>query len=670
MNPGLYRRNWVTTLPILVIGIILSVTIVASQAVDRIDTVTSKEANTITNIESKIEGDVLKIIMTANGDVPSYKSLLLYRPTRLAIDFFHANKAFPQNLIEVDSPYVQRIRIGTHPDKLRVCLDLSEEQLPPHHIINEENRLVVIMGQNSEAESESDDEEVKETSASDVGDGNSKVVSATPVKSRVSDKPVSDTKRLGSKVENKPPELSEAPIELPGTPKRYRGTKISMDFYNADVHNVFRLISDISGLNIVVGDEVKGNVTIRLLDVPWDQALDLVLATQGLGMVRVGNVIRIAPAETLRKEQDMARQAAEARLDTLKKKEELEPLITEYIQVNYARAEDLVPRVEEILSDRGRVTSDERTNMLVVHDIRKSIKNIKFLVRTLDRTTPQVMIEARIVEAEVNFARELGVRWQAGYFREVRDLADTPLYFERSNVLSDESTPFMNDQPFLGLKGLEPEVNLPVSSPAGSIGFAFQKMGRDIWNIDVQLSALEQEGKVKIISAPKVVTLDNKEALIKQGKEIPYLEFTEEGTVSTVFKEIVLQLAVTPHITPDGRVKMKIKTKKDELDNINAVVIAGGLVPAVDKKEAETELLVDDGETVVIGGVIREKEDILITRVPLLWKIPILGRLFQRRAVERQKTELLIFIAPNIIKEEDKLTLGEDGCARGFVSSL
>jgi len=341
----------------------------------------------------------------------------------------------------------------------------------------------------------------------------------------------------------------------------------------------------------------------------------------------------------------MAAQAAQARLDARKKKEDLEPLVAEYIQINYAKAEDLVPRIEEVMSERGKVTFDERTNMLIVHDIRKSIENIRLLVKTLDKVTPQVMIEARIVEAEATFAKELGVSWGVGYYRDVWNTGDTNFMATGSN------TPF-GSTTYYGIKGVEPGANLPVGSPTGSIGFLFRKLGRDIWSVDAQLSAYEQDGKLKIVSAPKVATLDNKEAMIKQGKEVPYLEYTEEGTVSTTFKEVVLQLTVTPHITPDGRVKMKIATKKDELDWINAVEMYGGLVPALDKKEAETELLVNDGETTVIGGVIKEKEDIVMRRVPFLWKIPLLGRLFQYKSIEKEKTELLIFIAPTIIKEE------------------
>lgn len=424
-------------------------------------------------------------------------------------------------------------------------------------------------------------------------------------------------------------------IELPGMPKRYTGTKISMDFYNADIHNVFRLIADVSGLNIVVGDDIKGKVTLRLIDVPWDQALDLILATQGLGMVRVGNVIRIAPAEKLRKEQDMARQAAQAQLDARKRKERLEPLVTEFIQVNYAKAENLVPRVEEVMSERGKVTFDERTNMLIVHDIRKSIENIRSLVKTLDRVTPQVMIEARIVEAEATFARELGIRWGAG-FKTQFGAGDRNTLLVGSSGVGNTLTPL---------------VNLPVTEATGLLDFTFFRTGLNMWQIDAQLSVMEEEGKLKMISAPKVATLDNKEATIKQGSKIPVPVYTEEGTVSTDYVEALLSLTVTPHITPDGRIKMKIRAKKDEPDFTRQVLG----VPAIDKKEAETELLVSNGETIVIGGVRREKESMVTERIPFLWKIPLLGYLFRYKKIEKENTELLIFIAPTIIRQEQKL---------------
>lgn len=622
-----------------------------------------KEANTIVNVESQMNGNVLEIILTGDGAITSYKTFVLDNPNRLVVDVFNITKPFPQRLLKVDSPYIDRIRMGTHPNKVRLVLESFKKQIPSYRVAQRDNQLLLFLNEIQKSETQevmAKSSAIKLADVKQVGKGKpgviaaspqpktkfseSQTIPAAPTMSKVKKKSKSHTKQNKTQTRARRTQRfqpgmyrGETPLELPGTRKRFRGTRISMDFYNADIHNVFRLISDISGLNIVVGDDVKGKVTLRLIDVPWDQALDLVLATQGLGMVRVGNVIRIAPAEALRKEQDMAARAAEARLDARKKKEELEPLITEYVQVNYAKAEELVPRVEEVLSERGKVTFDERTNVLIVHDIGKSIKNVLFLVKTLDRITPQVMIEARIVEAEATFARELGINWSAAYYRK--------------DLTAGGALPF-GGRTFNNLTGIEPAVDLPVGGPSGTLGFMYSRLGENMWSVDAQLSALEEEGKVKIISAPKIATLDNKEAMIKQGKEIPYLEFTEEGTVSTVFKEVVLELTVTPHITPDGRVRMKIVTKKDDLDYANAVTISGGLVPALDKKEAETELLVNDGETVVIGGVMREKETILEKRVPFLWKIPLLGYLFRYKKIEKEKTELLIFLAPSIIKEQ------------------
>jgi len=621
-----------------------------------------KEANTIVNVESQMNGNVLEIILTGDGAITSYKTFVLDNPNRLVVDVFNITKPFPQRLLKVDSPYIDRIRMGTHPNKVRLVLESFKKQIPSYRVAQRDNQLLLFLNEIQKSEAQevmAKSSAIKLADVKQVGKGKpgviatslqpktkfsqSQTISTAPTMSKVKKKSKSHTKQIKTQTRVRRTQRfqpgmyrGETPLELPGTRKRFRGTRISMDFYNADIHNVFRLISDISGLNIVVGDDVKGKVTLRLIDVPWDQALNLVLATQGLGMVRVGNVIRIAPVEALRKEQDMAARAAEARLDARKKKEELEPLITEYVQINYAKAEDLVPRVEEVMSERGKVTFDERTNVLIVHDIGKSIKNVLFLVKTLDKVTPQVMIEARIVEAEAAFARELGVKWGAGFE-----------HTWSGNIVRGLSTGVGTE-----IGGLEPLVNLPVAGATGLLDFSLLRTGQTMWEIDAQLSALEQEGKVKIVSAPKIATLDNKEAMIKQGKEIPYLEFTEEGTVSTVFKEVVLELVVTPHITPDGRVKMKIFTKKDELDWTNAVTISGGLVPALDKKEAETELLVDDGETIVIGGVIKEKETVLMKRVPFLWRIPLLGYLFQYKSIEKEKTELLIFIAPSIIKEQ------------------
>lgn len=618
-----------------------------------------KEADTIVNVESQMNGNVLEIILTGDGAITSYETFVLDNPNRLVVDVFNITKPFPQNLLKVDSPYIDSIRIGTYPNKVRLVLESVNEQIPPYRVAQKDNQLLIFLNELQKPETQevmakSSENAIKPADVKQLERGKPGVIVASvqpktkfseletipavPTKSRVNEKSESDTKEIKTETGVRRLQPGERPLELPGMPKRYRGTKISMDFYNADIHNVFRLISDVSGLNIVVGDDIKGKVTLRLIDVPWDQALDLILATQGLGMVRVGNVIRIAPAETLRKEQDTARQAAQAQLDARKKKEELEPLVTEYIQINYAKAEDLVPRIEEVMSERGKVTFDERTNMLIVHDIRKSIENIRFLVKTLDKVTPQVMIEARIVEVEATFARELGIKWGAGVKKR----------FASSHGTFEAGSTGVGDT-------LTPLVNLPVAGATGLLDFSFLRTGQTMWEIDTQLSAMEQEGKLKIVSAPKIATLDHKEAMIKQGKEIPYLEYTEEGTVSTVFKEVVLKLTVTPHITPDGRVKMKIATKKDELDWVNAVEMYGSLVPALDKKEAETELLVDDGETIVMGGVIKEKENIVMKRIPFLWRIPLLGRLFQYKSIEKENTELLIFIAPTIIKQEKEV---------------
>ncbi len=464
-----------------------------------------------------------------------------------------------------------------------------------------------------------------------VGDETPNITSVAPPKSKIPEKPVSVTEHAETEVQTTKPEPEKKIIQLPGMAREYTGTKISMDFHNADIHNVLRLIADVSGLNIVVSDKVKGRVTLRLIDVPWDQALDIVMATQGLGMVRVGNIIRIAPAADLRKEQDEIRMEVQARLDAEKKKEELEPLVTEYIQVNYADAGDLVPRLEEIKSERGRITSDERTNMLIVHDVRRYIDNMQVLVMTLDRATPQVMIEVRIVEARTTFARELGLRWGPP---EGQDLFQGTF---GKNTLT-----------------LSPAVSLPLSN-IGSLPFTFTRTGKNMWSIDAELTAYEKEGKAKVLSAPKVITLDNKEALIKQGSQVPYLSYTIEGQVSTQLVDVVLEMKVTPHITPDGRVMMRVGTKKDDINWTDAVPMpGGGLVPAIDKREAQTELLVDDGETVVMGGVITETEEVTETRIPFLWRIPLLGHLFRNIKRDISKRELLVFIAPTIVKETEK----------------
>lgn len=415
-------------------------------------------------------------------------------------------------------------------------------------------------------------------------------------------------------------------VELPfGPDKVYTGQKISLDFQNADIHNVLRLLAEVSKLNIVAGDDVTGKITLKLDRVPWDQALDVVLAARGLGMVRTGNVIRIAP---------LARVAEENK--RLIELQQAEPMVTEYIQVNYGKAEKLKDQIDKIRSERGSVTFDERTNKIVIKDTPAVIEDARAIVSALDEPTRQVLIEARIVEATADFSRELGVQWGSGTASNIVQKTGGEWTVGAQGRLGSPTNFAVNP-------------GIPATADAlGAIGFTFGRLGTTIVNLDVRLLAMESDGKVHIVSSPKITTLDNKEAYIQQGSKIPYAKQTQDG-ISTEFVDATLKLTVVPHITPDNRIGLNITAKKDEPDWTKATTANGG-VPALDTREAKTELLINNGETVVIGGIIYEKKTKTIAGVPVLSKVPVLGWLFKGEKDATERTELLIFLSATTVK--------------------
>jgi type IV pilus assembly protein PilQ len=340
----------------------------------------------------------------------------------------------------------------------------------------------------------------------------------------------------------------------------------------------------------------------------------------------------VAPTERFHSEQKQADEAAQDALDAQRKKEQLVPLMTEKIRVNYAKAEQMKERVSDVLSSRGKATFDERTNIVIVRDAAEYVETARQLVESLDWPTPQVMIEARIVEATTTFSRELGTQWGAEFQKTYGAIDGTVGVQGRSGVTGTPS-----NVPFL--------VNLPTSTTFGGIGFAFSKLSGAL-DIDARLLASEAQGKLHIISSPRISTLDNTEAYIQQGEDIPYLSQSVDG-ISTQFVQTALKLTVTPHITPDGRVRMKIKAEKSEPSDR---VVNG--TPGILRKETMTEVLVNHGETVVIGGILKDTNRTTDNRIPFFHKIPGLGWLFKSQRKSQDKQELLIFITPKIVAME------------------
>ena len=440
---------------------------------------------------------------------------------------------------------------------------------------------------------------------------------------------------------------TEAPAyAVEGAPRqgRYTGQKVTFEFKDIEIQNLLRVIAEVSKRNIIVADDVQGQITIRLRNVPWDQALELILRSKGLGKEVFGNIIRVAPLKTLEEEAKLR----QARKESLQQQEDL---VVQLIPINYATAADMVPRVKEMLSERGSAAVDARTNVLIVKDIRSGVERARSLVRNLDTPTPQVLIESRIVEASTTFTRSLGVQWGGSSQFAPGTGNATGLIFPNTIVLRGGSANTAN-------AGTSSTPNFAVNLPApvgqgagGALGMTFGSAGGAL-ALNLRLSAAENEGVVKTISAPKVTTMDNNTARISQGVSIPFSQVSAAG-VNTIFVEARLSLEVTPHITQDGAILMNIKAQNNQPDPSSTG--ANGQ-PSIQRKEAETQVLVRDGNTTVIGGIYVRRGATQEASVPFLSKIPILGWLFKSTSETDARQELLIFITPRII---DRQTVGQ-----------
>jgi type IV pilus assembly protein PilQ len=413
--------------------------------------------------------------------------------------------------------------------------------------------------------------------------------------------------------------------------KVYSGRRISLDFKDVEVDDVLRLIAEVSELNVIAGDEVNGEVTIRLVDVPWDQALDVILLTKGLGFVRVGNVLRIAPTDVLKAEE-------EARLQERRAKEKLEDLVVKLQPVNYADVEDVAKLVKKLLSARGTVDLDERTNTVILKDIASVIDEATALIKAIDTQTPQVMVESKIVEANLDFLREIGTVWGAG----VQPLTDA---WDPDSAL-DQS---IGSDAFKLRPNKSSSNSFAVANPITELATGAINLGAFIlderFDVDLTLAGAESHGEGKVISSPRVVTLDNRKARIEQGVSIPFQTF-EDGDAKLEFIDAVLSLDVTPHITADRSIIMKIAVTRNAPDD--SVPTPTGS-PAIAKNQATTETLVKDGQTLVIGGIYVVQTADRESRVPYFHRVPVIGSAFKNKEVRDIRKELLVFVTPRIV---------------------
>jgi len=529
-----------------------------------------QKATEITSIFFEKTADTVKVIIRGNG---SLNPSVLPLENRIVIDVPGVDMK-AQLPSEVVSP-LKGIRAGETDNKIRLVIDLKEKS--DFDVTTIEDTIVVA---------------------------------------------------VSAQMAHKPGENLEAKERANVTENNYSGKKISLDFQDADIVPIFRLLADISGYNIVVSPEVKGKLTMKLLNVPWDQALDIILKTFSLGKTVENNIIRIAPHAAFAKESEDAARANESELKAV-------PLYTRIFPISYADVSSIEKSIKDarMLSSRGSVSVDKRTSSVAINDVASVFPQIENLLATLDKPTPQVLIEARIVEAFESDVRSLGIQWG--------------ISTEGNNIVAGTTA---NQGPFF-----DPPKNFIVDLPspegtAGGIAFGFLNAAKTK-GLELLISALETTGKSKRISNPRIVTTDNEKATILQGESVPFPKIdVQSGQISAEYKDVAITIEVTPHITPAGAVTMSVLVRKEDIKGF--VPLGGGTqAPRTDKIEGVTKVLVQNGETLVIGGVLQKRERSDSSGVPGLMHIPVLGWLFKNKKSSEETTELLIFITPRVLEK-------------------
>jgi type IV pilus assembly protein PilQ len=650
---------------------------------------------------SSLPGERLEVTLKFDGQPPEPSGYTIERPARIAVDLRDTTSGLGSRSIALGSGNAQSMTVVETKDRTRLIFNLVE--LAPYNTVRNSNSLVMTIGGESSGSSVAAGTSGNSASAKGAAspdtlagvdfrrgkDGEGRVIVdlgspgtqvdlselggkirltmdgiavpadlrrrldvtdfATPV-SRI-DTFVEDGNAVveirpegnydyiayqsGSQFTVSVEKLTEEEAESRREDKfPYSGEKLSLNFQDIEVRSVLQLIADFTGLNLVASDTVGGSITLRLQNVPWDQALDLILKTKGLDKRQIGNVLLVAPADEI-----AAREKLE--LETTKQIAELAPVRLDIIQVNYAKAGDIVALIKadkELITDRGFVSSDVRTNTISVRESTDKLEEIRRLVSTWDVPVRQVSIEARIVRAQNNVAEELGVRWGAAGRSDANGGSN--------NVAVGGSQGGLAGIAGTSVLGFPSDLNVDLSttrSPAGSVAFGY--IGTDFL-IDMELSAYESDGQAEVVSQPRVVTADRQTASIKSGEEIPYQEASSSGATSVSFKEAVLSLEVTPQITPDDKIIMDLVVNQDSRGEITEGI------PSINTNSVTTQVLVGNGETVVLGGIFQSEVATTVVKTPVLGDIPYLGRLFKRTEKINERSELLIFITPKIIKND------------------
>jgi type IV pilus secretin PilQ/predicted competence protein len=599
-----------------------------------------RPASRILSVVQSEEAGQLAVTVRADGSL-RYQDFFLGNPDRLVVDFKDVTSRAPMRNLEVNQSPVRKVRLAqfsaADPKVARLVLDLSSRA--QYRIVDAADGVKIVFGEGAAA-------------------------SPAPLAALRTDADPAPAPQMGSA----PPALLPAPLPAPlpevapepqdpvltsatnlaGVEKVYTGHPISLDFKDGDLQDIFRLFADISGMNVVVNPGVSGKVTLKLNEVPWDQALDLILKANGLGYTLEGNVIRIARLSDLQKEESDRRKLAE-------EKALAGDLGTLTTRISYAKAQELsdVLKKAGALSARGTINVDTRTNTMIVKDLPAFLERSKELIAELDRATPQVEIEARIVVTSRNFTRDLGIQW--GFLnQQTNQFGNTNRRtFPSSVVLNGQGVPAQGGvaagdlAPGSGIGNGDDRgyaVNLPATGFNTALGISLGNLIGS-FNLDAALTALERQGRGRLLSTPKVTTQNNQEAEIKQGVQIP-IQTVANNTVTVTFKDAVLTLKVTPQITEAGTVILKVEVENNAADFANLV----NGIPPINTQSAKTQVLVQDGSTAVIGGIYQSNEQTSQSSTPFLGKVPILGYLFRNRFVQTTNNELLLFITPRIIK--------------------
>jgi len=588
-------------------------------------------ATVVSAVQSSANKEGVRVVILGNGTMSP--NVFMLKDNRLVVDIPGAKNMVRPSVVPVRKGGLARVRVAQHSDKVRVVLDLTK---PLEYTVTPEgNTLIIAMAPTTVAKLE--EKRPQERTAAQEPEKVSTMEKEVPATQEAA----SVVSPAGKKeeVEAGKKELRLSDTTLLGNGKKYTGRKISLDLQDADLINVMRLFAEVANLNIILSPEVKGRVTVRMVNIPWDQAMDIILKMNGLGYVLEDNVLRIASVSALTKEAEDEMRSKEA-------KKKAEDLITRIVPVNYAKAGEIEPTIKKSLSLRGETVTDTRTNTLIIKDLARNVDEVVSLIKLLDKPIAQIMIEARIVEASLTFSRSLGVQWGGTSSSDASH--GNPLGISFPNSVGITGGPTMGTTASGSGNYF---VNMPAPAGAGTgggaIGFTFGSLSKSL-NLDLVLSALESTGEGKVISTPRVSALDNKEAKIEQGSSIPFSTTSASGT-QIQFIDAKLSLIVTPHATPDNKIFMKIQATKNAPDT--SLLGASGQ-PSIAKNEATTEILLADGETAVIGGILVVDRSQAFTKVPFFGDLPLIGWLFKSKTTSENKKELIIFITPRVIRQE------------------